>query len=57
VEADATDLDKLLALLEKWRREPLGDEDETVAELDRAHVEDPIRFRDLDLSDWEEENE
>ena len=40
-------IDRLLALIEKWRAQPLGDEDEAVAELDRALREDPVRFHDL----------
>jgi hypothetical protein len=47
-----TDVERLLALVEKWRAEPLGDEDEAVAEFDRALREDPVRFHDL--SEWED---
>lgn len=52
-----TDIDGLLALLEQWQAAPLEDESGTVAELDRAFREEPIKFHDLDLDGWEEENE
>lgn len=48
---EPTDVEKLLALIARWQREPLGDEDETVAELDRTLREDPVRFHEPDLSD------
>lgn len=55
--APPTDAEKLLALIEKWRAEPDDgeDQDAIVAELDQAFVEDPVRFHELDLSEWEEE--
>ncbi len=51
-----TDLEKLLALIKRWRAEPLADEDETVAELDRTLRAEPVRLGEPDLADWPEED-
>jgi hypothetical protein len=52
----SNDLERLLAQLDTWRAEPLEDEDGTVAEIDRALREHPLRLRDPDLSGWKEED-
>ena len=49
---------KLLALMDKWEKEPGAEGDDAIlAELDRARVEDPIRFHDVDLSAWPDDDE
>jgi hypothetical protein len=50
---------RLLALIETWRAAPDDgqDHDAIVAQLDRARREHPIRFHDLDLSDWSKDDE
>lgn len=58
-EAPSSAVDEVLALMDEWCAETgSAEEDEaTVAALDRAREEDPIRFREPDLSAWREDGE
>ena len=48
--APSDPIGRLLALMDEWMKEPDEDDDATVAALDRAHVEEPIRFHEPDGS-------